>query len=283
MRRVEDDAIPLSLYIHFPWCVRKCPYCDFNSHTLRGALDEDAYVDALIRDLDFERAAAPAPGPLVSIFCGGGTPSLFSGRAIGRLLEAVAARLRFADDIEITLEANPGTADAGNFREYRAAGVNRLSIGVQSLDDAHLRRLGRIHGGEEAVAAFRTARAAGFGNINLDLMFALPQQTLAESQADLAAAIALGPEHLSWYQLTLEPNTEFARHPPALPDQDAAWDIHEAGQAQLAAASCPTCTRTASGLRPKSVSSACAFPPTACASSTRRASTSWWRKSAPAA
>jgi putative oxygen-independent coproporphyrinogen III oxidase len=241
-RREASEAkaadIPLSLYIHFPWCVRKCPYCDFNSHAARGELEEDAYVDALIRDLDFELASAPPasrlPPPVVSIFCGGGTPSLFSGRALGRLLEALAQRLRFAADIEITLEANPGTADAGNFRDYRAAGVNRLSIGVQSLDAAQLKRLGRIHGPEEAVAAFRTARAAGFDNINLDLMFALPQQTVAEAQADLRQACALQPEHLSYYQLTLEPNTEFAAHPPVLPDDETAWSMQLAGQALLA-------------------------------------------------
>jgi putative oxygen-independent coproporphyrinogen III oxidase len=230
--------IPLSLYLHFPWCVRKCPYCDFNSHAARGDIEEDRYVDALIRDLDYELSVAPLagrpPSPLISIFAGGGTPSLFSGRAIGRVLEAVAARLPFAPDIEITLEANPGTADAGNFREYRAAGVNRLSIGVQSLDDAQLKRLGRIHGREEAIAAYRTARDAGFDNINLDLMFALPQQTPDEALADLRAACALAPEHLSYYQLTLEPNTEFAAHPPVLPDDEAAWTMQLAGQALLA-------------------------------------------------
>lgn len=231
-RRSGD--IPLALYLHFPWCVRKCPYCDFNSHAARGELEEDAYVDALIRDLDFELAAAPAAAPITSIFCGGGTPSLFSGRALGRLLEAVAARLRFAADIEITLEANPGTADAGNFRDYRAAGINRLSIGVQSLDPAQLKRLGRIHGPEEAVAAYDAARVAGFDNINLDLMYALPQQTPAEAEADLRQACALQPEHLSYYQLTLEPNTEFAAHPPPLPDDDAAWTMQLAGQALLA-------------------------------------------------
>ena len=229
--------IPLSLYIHFPWCVRKCPYCDFNSHAARGDIEEDRYVDALIRDLDYE-LRFPTPDSrlpaLSSIFAGGGTPSLFSGRAIGRVLEAVAARLPFAPDIEITLEANPGTADAGNFREYRAAGVNRLSIGVQSLDQVQLKRLGRIHGPEEAVAAYRTARAAGFDNINLDLMFALPQQTPDEALADLRAACELAPEHLSYYQLTLEPNTEFAAHPPLLPDDEAAWDMQQAGQALLA-------------------------------------------------
>ena len=236
--------IPLSLYVHFPWCVRKCPYCDFNSHAVRGELEEDAYIDALIRDLDYELQSPPAfsrvPSPesrvpaLQSIFCGGGTPSLFSGRALGRLLVAVAARLRFAPDIEITLEANPGTADAGNFRGYRAAGVNRLSIGVQSLDPVQLKRLGRIHGPEEAVAAYRAARDAGFDNINLDLMYALPQQTPAEAEADLRRACALRPEHLSYYQLTLEPNTEFAAHPPPLPDDEAAWAMQLAGQALLA-------------------------------------------------
>ena len=229
--------IPLSLYVHFPWCVRKCPYCDFNSHAVRGELGEDAYIGALIRDLDFELASAPPasrlPPPITSIFCGGGTPSLFSGRALGRLLEALAARLRFAPDIEITLEANPGTADAGNFREYRAAGINRLSIGVQSLDAVQLKRLGRIHGPDEAVAAYRTARAAGFDNINLDLMYALPRQTPAEAETDLRRACALQPEHLSYYQLTLEPNTEFAAHPPPLPDDDAAWTMQLAGQALL--------------------------------------------------
>ncbi len=229
--------IPLSLYLHFPWCVRKCPYCDFNSHTVRGDIEEDRYVDALIRDLDYELAVTPPASPLpplASIFAGGGTPSLFSGRAIGRVLEAVAARLCFAPDIEITLEANPGTADAHHFREYRAAGVNRLSIGVQSLDNAQLKRLGRIHGREEAIAAYRTARTAGFDNINLDLMFALPQQTPEQALSDLRAACALAPEHLSYYQLTLEPNTEFAAHPPPLPDDEAAWAMQLGGQALLA-------------------------------------------------
>lgn len=229
--------VPLSLYIHFPWCVRKCPYCDFNSHAARGELEEEPYIDALIRDLDYE-LRIPNPEsripPLASIFAGGGTPSLFSGRAVGRLLEAVAARLAFAPDIEITLEANPGTADAANFREYRAAGVNRLSIGVQSLDEAQLKRLGRIHGRGEAVAAYDTARRAGFDNINLDLMYALPQQTPAQAEADLRAACELQPEHLSYYQLTLEPNTEFAARPPPLPDDETAWTMQLAGQALLA-------------------------------------------------
>jgi len=226
--------VPLSLYVHFPWCVRKCPYCDFNSHALRGEIPEDEYVDALLRDLDFELSLATDPRPLTSVFFGGGTPSLFSPGAVGRVLEAAQRRLGFAAGVEITLEANPGTADAGNFRGYRAAGVNRLSIGVQSLDAAALKRLGRIHGPDEARRALALARAAGFDNVNLDLMYALPGQSLAQARADLEAAIALAPEHLSYYQLTLEPNTEFHAHPPPLPDDEAAWAMQEQGQALLA-------------------------------------------------
>ncbi len=230
---LDPSAIPLALYLHFPWCVQKCPYCDFNSHGLRGTMPEDAYVAALLRDLDFE-LTQPEPRPITSIFMGGGTPSLFSGRAIGRVLDAFAARLQFAPDIEITLEANPGTVDAGNFRDYRAAGVNRLSIGVQSLDDAMLKRLGRIHGHGDVVTTVDIARRAGFDNLNLDLMYALPQQTEAEAMADLRAAVRLAPEHLSYYQLTLEPNTAFAAQPPPLPDDDSAWAMQLAGQALLA-------------------------------------------------
>jgi putative oxygen-independent coproporphyrinogen III oxidase len=229
-------AIPLSLYLHFPWCVQKCPYCDFNSHPQRGALPEDAYIDSLLRDLDFELSEAVERRPLISIFMGGGTPSLFSDRSIGRLLEQVNRRLAFADDIEITLEANPGTAEAGHFRGYRAAGVNRLSMGFQSLDDTQLKRLGRIHSAAEARHAYAIAREAGFGNINLDLMYALPEQQLDAALADLDGLIALQPEHLSWYQLTLEPNTEFGLRPPPVPDDDTAWSMQEAGQARLAAA-----------------------------------------------
>lgn len=233
------DLPPLSLYVHLPWCAKKCPYCDFNSHATRGAaIPESEYVDALLRDLDHEVAQAPGHRrELVSIFFGGGTPSLFSGRAIGRVLDGVARRMPLRADVEITLEANPGTADAANFRDYRAAGVNRMSIGVQSFDDAQLRALGRIHGRDEALRAFGLAREAGFDNLNLDLMFALPGQTIDAASKDLEAAIALGPEHLSWYHLTLEPNTEFAARPPAgLPDSDAAADIHDAGLARLEAA-----------------------------------------------
>ncbi len=229
--------VPLALYLHFPWCVRKCPYCDFNSHALRGEVPEEAYVAALLRDLDFELQSDPRPDawPLISIFMGGGTPSLFSGKAIAAVLEGAARRLSFAADIEITMEANPGTVDEAHFRDYRAAGVNRLSIGVQSLDPAQLKRLGRIHDPAAARHAVATARAAGFDNLNLDLMFALPQQTPDEAEADLRAALALQPEHLSYYQLTLEPNTEFAARPPPLPDDESAWEMQQRGQALLAA------------------------------------------------
>jgi oxygen-independent coproporphyrinogen-3 oxidase len=224
---------PLSLYVHLPWCARKCPYCDFNSHAAREPIPEAAYVDALLRDLDFELQDAESR-PLASIFFGGVSPSLFCGGAIARILDGVAQRLAFAPDIEITLEANPGTADAANFRGYRAAGVNRLSIGVQSLDDAHLKRLGRIHGRSEAIAALDLARDAGFYNVNLDLMFALPDQSLASALRDLESALACRPEHLSWYHLTIEPNTEFAARPPVVPDADSAAVMHDAGTALLA-------------------------------------------------
>ncbi|SFF23420.1 oxygen-independent coproporphyrinogen-3 oxidase [Fontimonas thermophila] len=230
---------PLALYVHFPWCIRKCPYCDFNSHPLRGELPEHAYVNALLRDLDYELQSVPIPAaapPLVSIFMGGGTPSLFSAQEIGSLLDGLSRRLAFAPDIEITLEANPGTAEAQRFCGYRAAGINRLSLGIQSLDDAQLRRLGRIHGSAEAVQAFQMARAAGFDNINLDLMYALPQQTPQDAATDLRTLLALAPEHVSYYQLTLEPNTEFALRPPPLPDEDDAWAMHEQGLALLDAA-----------------------------------------------
>ena len=230
-----EVEIPLALYVHLPWCAKKCPYCDFNSHPARGVIPEAEYVEALIRDLAFE-LREPESRALTSIFFGGGTPSLFSGAAIGRILEAAAKNLRFAPDIEITLEANPGTADAANFRDYRAAGVNRMSIGVQSFDDAQLQALGRIHGANEARRAFALARAAGFANLNLDLMFALPQQAQAQALADLREALRLEPEHLSWYHLTLEPNTEFAARPPAIPDADAAADMHDAGCALLSEA-----------------------------------------------
>ncbi|WDK30964.1 radical SAM family heme chaperone HemW [Xanthomonas campestris] len=227
---------PLALYVHLPWCVRKCPYCDFNSHAAKGALPFDDYVDALIRDLD-------ADLPLVwgrvvhSVFFGGGTPSLFPPEAIDRFLQAAAARLRFAPNLEITLETNPGTAEHGRFDGYRAAGVNRLSFGVQSFDDAALQRLGRIHDSAEAERAIKLAQDAGYDNFNIDLMYALPEQTLAQAEHDLERAFALQPTHLSHYQLTLEPNTVFfARPPQGIPDDDDAWDMQEHCQRLLAAA-----------------------------------------------
>lgn len=226
-------AIPLSLYIHIPWCVRKCPYCDFNSHALCGPIDQDAYVDALLLDLQHEVSRQPLP-PIESIFIGGGTPSLFDGAAIARLLQGIAQRTVLAADAEITLEANPGTAEAANFSAYRAAGVNRLSVGLQSLDDGRLAALGRIHSAAEARAAYRMACSAAFDNINLDLMYGLPQQSTAAALDDLGELIDLRPEHISWYQLTLEPNTLFHHQPPPLPDEDRLADMMEAGQSMLA-------------------------------------------------
>ncbi|HKS14846.1 MAG TPA: radical SAM family heme chaperone HemW [Pseudomonas sp.] len=224
---------PLSLYIHIPWCVRKCPYCDFNSHAATPELPEEAYVDALLADLDQELPAVHGR-PISSIFFGGGTPSLFSARALGRLLAGVEQRIPFAPDIEITLEANPGTFEQEKFKAYRQLGINRLSIGVQSFQQAKLEALGRIHNGDEAVRAAGMARAAGFDNFNLDLMHGLPDQSLDDALGDLRQAIDLGPTHLSWYQLTLEPNTVFWSQPPELPEDDILWDIQEAGQTLMA-------------------------------------------------
>lgn len=224
---------PLALYIHFPWCVQKCPYCDFNSHALREAIDESAYVDALLADLQQDLPLA-AGRELGSIFMGGGTPSLFAPEQIGRLLDEIAKQLPLAADIEVTLETNPGTVELARFAGYRQAGVNRLSIGIQSLDADKLQALGRIHGPDEARRAAEAAHQAGFGNFNLDLMFGLPGQTLEQAMADLAGLIALDAPHLSWYQLTLEPNTAFHHAPPVLPDDDALWDMQAAGQSMLA-------------------------------------------------
>jgi putative oxygen-independent coproporphyrinogen III oxidase len=233
--------LPLGLYVHFPWCVRKCPYCDFNSHEYKEPIPERAYLDVLIRDL----AAAVADtgrqrAPLASIFFGGGTPSLISPGVIHRVIEAADTHFRFDDDIEITLEANPGTvqadksvfvsdSDQGRLADYRSAGVNRLSLGIQSFADAFLARLGRIHSGNDAMSAFTAARQAGFENINLDLMHGLPGQQWAEAESDLRTAIDLAPEHISWYQLTLERNTVFYRFPPSLPDEDAMALIYDQG------------------------------------------------------
>ncbi len=228
-------TIPLSLYVHMPWCVRKCPYCDFNSHELRGALPVDAYVDALLADLDRDRELAQGR-EIASVFFGGGTPSLFPPAAIARILDAAATRLGIAREAEITLEANPGTIERGRFDGYRAAGINRVSFGVQTFDEAILARLGRIHSADEARTAVREAQDAGLDNLNIDLMYALPGQDRVGAVTDIELALALAPAHISHYQLTIEPNTLFAARPPVLPDDDAAWDMQEACQARLAAA-----------------------------------------------
>ena len=229
MAAVTADAapLPLGLYVHLPWCARKCPYCDFNSHRAPATLPEAAYVDALLADLAAEASAA-AGRRVGSVYLGGGTPSLFSPGAVGRLLEGIGARLNLAPDCEITLEANPGTVDGARLAGYRAAGVNRLSLGIQSFDDARLAAIGRIHDGAQARAAVRAARATGFDNLNLDLMYGLPGQDIAGARADLEAALAFGPEHLSAYQLTLEPGTPFHRRPPPLPGADTLADMGDA-------------------------------------------------------
>ena len=228
---------PLGLYVHMPWCVRKCPYCDFNSHEHRGGPPPfEAYIDALVADLDQD--VPLAWGRTVhSVFFGGGTPSLFPPEAVDRLLQAASARLRFAPGCEVTLETNPGTMEHGRFEDYLRAGVNRLSFGIQSFDDGCLARLGRIHDSAQAEAAVKRAQDAGFDNLNLDLMYALPAQDLAMAEADVERAIALQPTHVSHYQLTLEPNTVFAARPPSdLPDDDLAWDMQLRCQARLAEA-----------------------------------------------
>ncbi len=226
---------PLSLYIHIPWCVQKCPYCDFNSHALKGEVPHDDYVQHLLTDLDND--AAMAQGREIStIFIGGGTPSLLSGPAMQTLLDGVRTRLTLRADAEITMEANPGTVEADRFVDYQRAGVNRISIGVQSFEQTKLTRLGRIHGPEEAIRAARLAHALGLRSFNLDLMHGLPDQTLEDALEDLRQAIALNPPHLSWYQLTIEPNTLFGSRPPVLPDDDALWDIFEQGHQLLSAA-----------------------------------------------
>src|SRR5579885_621074 len=229
----------LSLYIHIPWCVRKCPYCDFNSHARRGQLPGREYVTALLADLEGDLrdfGDALQDREIVSVFFGGGTPSLFPPQAIAEILDGASARLQFARHCEITLETNPGTVEHGRFDGYLHAGVNRISFGVQSFDDEKLRALGRIHSSAEAEGAVKLAQDAGFDNINLDLMYALPRQSLQGALDDIERAIALQPAHISHYQLTLEPNTPFAMNPPPLPDDDAAWSMQEACQAALAQA-----------------------------------------------
>ena len=225
---------PLSLYIHLPWCVRKCPYCDFNSHTAGSDVPFAAYTGALLTDISLAASLA-GNRPLVSVFLGGGTPSLFPPHEISRVLDGVRSEFELADDVEITLEANPGTVERGDPAAYRDAGVNRLSIGAQSFDDESLKTLGRIHSPGEIVSAVEAAHAAGLDNINIDLMYGLPEQDIEAAVADIEAAASLEPAHLSWYQLTLEPSTVFYARPPAgIPGEDALFDIQQHGQARLA-------------------------------------------------
>lgn len=221
-------TIPLSLYIHIPWCVRKCPYCDFNSHRQPDTIPEAEYISRLIQDLD-DSLADIWGRRLISIFIGGGTPSLFRPESFDTLLSAIRARIGFAGDIEITLEANPGTVDESRFHGFRQAGINRLSLGVQSFDDRYLAKLGRIHDGDQAKRAIDCARQAGFDNINLDLMHGLPGQSVADALQDLNCALSLQPQHLSWYQLTIEPNTTFYKSQPPLPNEDWIHDMQETG------------------------------------------------------
>ncbi len=216
-----------------PWCVRKCPYCDFNSHELKQDLPENTYINALINDLALDLEGV-ADRHLTSIFIGGGTPSLFSSAAIERLLLLVQERIPFEQNIEITMEANPGTVEQSRFEGFREAGVNRLSIGVQSFDNHHLKKLGRIHDSDTAKRAINTAQQAGFDNINIDLMFGLPEQSEAQALSDLQQAVEFNTSHLSWYQLTIEPNTLFHHQPPVLPVDDDIWTMQQAGQAFLA-------------------------------------------------
>lgn len=225
---------PLSLYVHVPWCVRKCPYCDFNSHAVKSEVPEQTYIDALCQDFDMEAARlGQQSSGIRSIFIGGGTPSLLSASAYAHLLNHIDSQLGLVSDAEITLEANPGTAEADRFRDYRAVGINRLSIGVQSFNEAHLKTLGRIHSGDDARRAIEFCTKAGFDNFNLDLMHGLPDQTVEEALDDIATALEFQPPHLSWYQLTIEPNTEFFSKPPVLPTEGLLDTIQQKGQQML--------------------------------------------------
>ena len=229
------DAASIALYVHLPWCVRKCPYCDFNSHQLKSAQPDSAYIDALLRDVELE---LPRIGQrrIDSIFFGGGTPSLFQPQEFARFLRALRQRVAVAGDAEITLEANPGTIERGRFQGYAEAGINRVSLGAQSFSRAALQRLGRIHSAEDTHRAVQELRDARLDNFNLDLMYALPDQTLEQALFDVRTACALKPAHISYYQLTLEPGTVFHAQPPPLPDDDAAWQIQAAGQQLLSEA-----------------------------------------------
>jgi putative oxygen-independent coproporphyrinogen III oxidase len=225
---------PLSLYIHVPWCVKKCPYCDFNSHEATSEIPEKAYLEALLKDFSLDVPYAQGRA-LTSIFIGGGTPSLMSSDFYQQLLSNIRAQIPFHNDIEITIEANPGTTEAGRFEGYREAGINRLSLGIQSFDDQQLNTLGRIHSAAQATRAVQLAREAGFDNFNIDLMFGLPGQSASQAANDLKQAFALSPSHISWYQLTIEQNTAFYSSPPTLPDDERLWDIQKEGAALLSA------------------------------------------------
>ncbi|GAB1265875.1 radical SAM family heme chaperone HemW [Aurantivibrio infirmus] len=224
---------PLSLYVHIPWCERKCPYCDFNSHTTQHQIPEALYIDCLVKDIE-QQLTHIQNRKVSSVFFGGGTPSLFSGSGIASILSRINDHIDFAPDIEITLEANPGTTEQKRFREYLKAGVNRLSIGIQSLNDSQLNALGRIHDSQQAISAVKAAKSEGFDNFNLDLMHGLPNQTLEQAIDDLAQAVQLGAKHLSWYQLTIEKNTAFYKQPPTLPHNDLLADIESEGFKLLA-------------------------------------------------
>ncbi|MDT4289212.1 radical SAM family heme chaperone HemW [Methylomonas sp. MO1] len=235
-RRVVRSAelLPLSLYIHFPWCIQKCPYCDFNSHAVKNPIPEQAYIDALLTDLYADLELLGGQRSINSIFMGGGTPSLFSPEALDRLLAGVRQSVIVDEQCEITLEANPGTFESAKFHEFRALGINRLSIGIQSFQDRHLRTLGRVHSAAEAMAAVDIAGKAGFDNFNLDLMFGLPDQSESEALSDVEIAISLAPTHISFYQLTLEPNTYFYKFPPKLPEDDVIFAAQKRCQQLLA-------------------------------------------------
>lgn len=226
------EPLPLSLYIHIPWCIRKCSYCDFNSHQASHDLPEELYVENLLQELDSYIDLVDGR-EIISIFFGGGTPSLFSGEAIERILNGIYKKLKISSAIEITLEANPGTVDQKRFYAFRRAGINRLSLGIQSLNNEKLIALTRIHDSENAINAIKQAQDAGFDNLNLDLMYGLPNQTIEEALLDIEKALSFHPSHFSWYQLTLEPNTYFYHHPPLLPADDSIWEMQQAGQAVI--------------------------------------------------
>ncbi|MCK5664221.1 MAG: radical SAM family heme chaperone HemW, partial [Thiotrichaceae bacterium] len=234
MQNTPISYIPLSLYIHFPWCIQKCPYCDFNSHALKSEAPEIDYIDTLLKDLTKDLEQFQETRSLQSIFMGGGTPSLFSAQQIQRLLSGIERLIPFTDYIEITLEANPGTFESEKFADYKSIGINRLSIGIQSFNDEHLKRLGRVHSAQEAVRAVEIAKQAGFDDFNLDLMFGLPESHKQDSLSDVQQAIKLQPSHISFYQLTVEPNTYFHKYPPVLPNDESIFNAQLACQKLLA-------------------------------------------------